>query len=226
LISPAGAAHCQAGAQGLLADVGSGNPGDQFAKCLLAIVTVWLMLEVPRRLSRGEMSTYHGLRTLAATSGGVVLGGALLAGSEGGPRAARFGAQISPAVRSVMGMPSRQDHELARDLEQKEAQGAARWPRARGTESREQFIGRAILRSGAGPQELSRLLGLDRGQLARVRAEAEGGGELAASRRETVGKDYVQAGGSLVHQLDAAYLNSLRRGRLRRNPPADVGGET
>lgn len=225
LISPAGASHCQAGAQGLLADVGSGNPGDQFAKCLLAIVTVWLMLEVPRRLSRGEMSTYHGLRTLAATSGGVVLGGALLAGSEGGPRAARFGAQLSPAVRSVMGMPSRQDHELAGDLERKEAQGAGRWPRVRGTESREQFIGRAVLHGHAGPQELSRLLQLDGGQLERVRAEAEGGGELAASRRETIGRDYVDAGGSLVHQLDAAYLNSLRRGRLHRNPPTDVGGD-
>jgi hypothetical protein len=66
---------------------------------------------------------------------------------------------------------------------------------------------------------------MDGGQLERVRAEAEGGGELAASRRETIGRDYVDAGGSLVHQLDAAYLNSLRRGRLHRNPPTDVGGD-
>jgi hypothetical protein len=70
------------------------------------------------------------------------------------------------------------------------------------------------------------MLQLDRAQLEQLQAEADGGGEVAASRREAVGRDYVQAGGSLVHQLDAAYLNSLRRGRLHRNPPADVGGES
>jgi hypothetical protein len=225
LISPAGVSHCLAGAQGLLADVGSGNPGAQFAKCLLAIVAVWLMLEVPRRLSRGEMSTYHGLRSLAATSGGVVLGGALLIGSEGGPRAARFGAQISPTVRSALGKPTRQDHDLARDLERAEAQGGARWPQVRGAESREQFIGRAVLHGEAGAAELGRLLQLDRGQLGQLRADAAGDGQAAARRRETTGRDYVNAGGSLVHELDAAYLNSVRRGRLRRDPRADLGGD-
>jgi len=180
---------------------------------------------VPRRLSRGEMSTYHGLRTLAATSGGVVLGGALLIGSEGGPRAARFGAQISPAVRSALGQPTRQDHDLARDLERAEAQGGARWPQVRGAESREQFIGRSVLHGEADAAELGRLLQLDRGQLEQLRAKAAGDGQAAARRREVTGRDYVNAGGSLVHELDAAYLNSVRRGRLRRNPRADVGGD-
>ena len=228
LISPQAAPQCGAGSQGLLAAVGSGNPGDQFAKCLLAIVTVWLMLEIPRRVSRGEMSTYHGLRQLASASGGVLLGGALLARSQTGPRAARFGARLSPAVQSAVGLPSPEDHQLAAELEVQERKvGRAPWPAAPGRESREHYIGRHLLGRAGDPAELRRLLNLDESRLAQLSAEVEAGGARSTKSGEQLGSDYVRAGGRLVHQLDAGYLNQLRRGRLEpRTPtPTDKGGE-
>ncbi|MGC2192156.1 MAG: hypothetical protein WA751_07460, partial [Candidatus Dormiibacterota bacterium] len=103
LISSSASANCGAGSSGLLAEVGSGDPGDQFAKCLLAIVTVWLMLEVPKRISRGEMATARGLGTLAAASGGAILGGAAAARGQLQPRVARFGSQMVQAGRTRLG---------------------------------------------------------------------------------------------------------------------------
>ncbi|MHB1526243.1 MAG: hypothetical protein ACYCZN_08195 [Candidatus Dormibacteria bacterium] len=229
LISPQAVPQCGATAQGLLATVGSGNPGDQFAKCLLAIVTVWLMLEVPRRVSRGEMSTYHGLRQLASTSGGVLLGGTLLARGQAGPRAARFGARLSPAVQSAVGLPSLQDHQLAGELEEREMMfGGASWPQSPGMESREHFIGRRLLEGAAGPTEMRRLLGLDRAQLERLSSDLQAGGVRSTEIGERLGADYLRARGDLVHQLDAAYLNAQRRGRLepQSQTPPDRGGET
>lgn len=213
LISQTGAQQCSAASHGILAQVGSGDPGDQFAKCLLAIVTVWLMLEVPRRISRGEMSTFHSMRTLASTSGGILVGGALLAGSQTAPRAMRFGAQFGPAVRSAVGLPTRADQQQARALEKLELTRPARWPASPGRESREQFIGRAVLTRPGTDAELARVLSLSGPMLEQLRARArEGNGDEALGR---VGADYVRAHGELVHQLDVAYLNAMRRGRLR-----------
>ncbi len=216
LISQTMAHNCSAATHGILAEVGSGDPGDQFAKCLLAIVTVWLMLEVPRRISRGEMSTSHSVRTLVSASGGLMLGGALLARSQVSPRAARFGAQFGPVLRSAVGLPTEADQRRAEMLETIEMTQPASWPALPGRESREQFIGRAVVTRPANEDELARVLSLGGPMLARLRAQAragEGGEELTR-----VGGDYVRAHGRSVHQLDVAYLNAVRRGRLRPEP--------
>lgn len=215
LISSSATTHCAAGASGLLSEVGSGDPGDQFAKCLMAIVTVWLMLEVPRRISRGELATASGLRTLAAATGGVVVGGATMARGEIQPRVARFGSRVVPAGRSLMGLPGPTDHELASRLEQGELSGSARWPAAPGRESRDQFIGRALVEGRVDPSELHRLLGLDGQAIAEVKTRSQ----LDPASTAALGLSYVAAGGSRVHELDAAYLNALRRSRLH---PASV----
>ncbi|MHB1499760.1 MAG: hypothetical protein ACYCYK_01090 [Candidatus Dormibacteria bacterium] len=226
LISAANRANCSAGAHGLLAQVGSGNPGDQFAKCLLAIVTVWLMLEVPKRISRTEMSTYHSLRGLASASSGVLVGGALMARSEIGPRTARFGATLGPAVRGATfrraaGTPSPADHELATSLERSEVVGQPKWPTVRGHESREQFIGRSLVGRPDAAQELGRVLKMKPQDLEAVGRDQ--GSTSGQTRLRQLGADYVNAHGALVHDLDAAYLNSLRRGRLAplTAPPTD-----
>jgi hypothetical protein len=211
LISSSASARCGAGASGLLAEVGSGDPGDQFAKCLLAIVTVWLMLELPHRVGRSELATYTGLRTLAATSSGVVIGGALMARGQLQPQVARFGSRILPAGRSLLALPGERDRRLASALEQADVAGSARWPQANGRETRDQFIGRALMEGRADPDELHRLLGLTPGQISGLR-ERSGGDRSAISE---LGRSYVAAGGARIHELDAAYLNALRRGRLR-----------
>ena len=211
LISTSAPARCGAGASGLLAAVGSGDPGDQFAKCLLAIVTVWLMLEVPKRISRGEMATTRGLRTLAATSGGVILGGAAVARGQVQPRVARFGSQVLPSGRSLLGQPGPRDHQLADRLEQTETASPIRWPQTPGRETREQFIGRSVRDGGQDLQELQRLLGLGPAELSVLREHSP----LDSAGSAELGRSYMAAGGSRVHELDAAYLNALRRGRLR-----------
>ncbi len=208
LVSGAASPSCPS-SSGLLAAVGSGDPGDQFAKCLLAIVTVWLMLEVPRRLSRAEFGTYAGVRTLAATSAGVVLGGLALARGQVQPRAARFGSWASPLARASVGLPSRGDVARAESLEGRESAGTPVWPTVPGRETRHQFIGRAALDGRIDPGELQRLLDLSPERLAQARREA------GADRLAELGRDYVRAGGARVHELDAAYLNALRHGRLR-----------
>ena len=222
LISTSASASCGAGTSGLLAQVGSGDPGDQFAKCLLAIVTVWLMLEVPKRISRGEMATTRGLRTLVAASGGAVLGVAAVARGQIPPRVARFGSQALPAGRSLLGRPGLPDHRLADRLEQAESVGSAHWPQAPERETREQFIGRTLLSGREVPGELHRLLGLGPDQLSKLRNLSR----LDSAVSAHLGRKYVAAGGSRVHELDAAYLNALRRGRLRpgsASRPADLG---
>ncbi|MGC1195227.1 MAG: hypothetical protein WA976_10670 [Candidatus Dormiibacterota bacterium] len=222
LISASASSSCGAGSSGLLAQVGSGDPGDQFAKCLLAIVTVWLMLEVPKRISRGEMATSRGLRTLAAASSGVLLGGAAVARAQLQPRVARFGSQMVPAGRSLLGRAGPRDHHLAGRLEQTESAGIARWPVAPGRETREQFIGRNLLGGKGSPGELQRLLGLGPAELSGLREKAQR--DPAVFSR--VCRDYQAAGGTQVHDLDAAYLNALRRGRLKRGSasPSDNRG--
>ena len=219
LISSSAGARCAAGASGLLAEVGSGDPGDQFAKCLLAIVTVWLMLEIPHRIGRSELATYSGLRTLAATSSGVVIGGALMVRGQLQPQAARFGSRIIPAGRSLLALPGERDRRLASALEQADLTGSARWPQASGREARDEFIGSALMEGQADPGELDRLLGLSQGQVAGLR-DRSGRDRSVMSE---LGRSYVAAGGARVHELDAAYLNALRRGRLRpaATPPAD-----
>ena len=218
LISASASSGCGAGSSGLLASVGSGDPGDQFAKCLLAIVTVWLMLEVPRRISRGELATSSGLRTLAAASGGAILGGIAVARSQMQPRVARFGFQVVPAGRSLLGRPSPRDHQLAKSLEDREATGVSVWPQAPGRESREQFIGRSLLDGKDATGELQRVLGLAPADLTAIRGRQSADPAAAAD----LGRNYVAAGGERVHELDAAYLNALRTGRLRpdRTPPS------
>jgi hypothetical protein len=211
LISISASAHCGAASSGLLSEVGSGDPGDQFAKCLLAIVAVWLMLELPKRVSRGELATSSGLRTLAAATGGVVLGGAMVARGQIQPRVTRFGSQLLPASRSLLRLPAPQDHQLAGRLEQAESAAPPRWPHAPGRESREQFIGRALLEGRASPNELRRLLDLGPSELSALRDRAR----LDPASTANLGASYVAAGGHRVHELDAAYLNSLRQGRLR-----------
>jgi hypothetical protein len=206
-----GSAHCGAGSSGLLSEVGSGDPGDQFAKCLLAIVAVWLMLEVPKRISRGEMATTSGLRTLAAATGGVILGGATVARGQVQPRFSRFGSQLVPTGRSILRLPAVQDHRIAGHIEQGELAVPSSWPHAPGRETREQFIGRSLLEGKASPRELKRLLGLGQSELSALRDQAT----LDPESTVDLGRSYVSAGGRRVHELDAAYLNSLRRGRLR-----------
>jgi hypothetical protein len=212
LISPGGNPKCEAAVGGLLAQVGSGNPGDQFAKCLLAIVTVWLMLEVPKRISHGEMTTYRSVKGLATASTGALLSGAILAKSAAGPRASRFGATLSPAVRSVTGLPSRADHELASQMESREASGESRWPSVDGHQSREHYIGAALVARPAAAAELQRVLKVTPEELRAYREAANT--ESGQRRIEDLGSDYVRAGGQLTHDLDAAYLNALRRGKL------------
>lgn len=214
LISPSASAHCGAASSGLLSEVGSGDPGDQFAKCLLAIVAVWLMLEVPKRVSRGELATTSGLRTLAAATGGVILGGAAVARGQLQPRASRFGSQLVPAGRSILRLPGIQDHRIAGQLEQGELAAPSSWPHAPGRETREHFVGRALLEGKASPRELRRLLGLGPRELSSLRERAA----LDPESTMDLGRSYVAAGGSRVHELDAAYLNSLRRGRLHQVP--------
>jgi hypothetical protein len=216
LISSSASASCGAGSSGLLAEVGSGDPGNQFAKCLLAIVTVWLMLEVPKRISRGEMATVGGLRTLMAASGGAILGGAAVARGELQPRVSRFGAQLLPASRSLLGRPALRDHRLAEQLEGRESVAPASWPRVAGRETRDQFIGRALLDNREQRPELQRLLGLGASELADLRERSKRDSDVSSR----LGRDYVAAGGARVHDLDAAYLNALRRGRLRPDPGA------
>ncbi len=212
LISAGSAGGCAAGSHGLLAAVGSGNPGNQFAKCLLAIVTVWLMLEVPKRISHGEMSTYRSLRGLASASSGVVIGGALMARSEAGPRAARFGANVGASLREATGQPSQSDHERAHQLEAGELAGQPRWPQVRGYESREQFIGRYLVGRPEATPELVRVVKVQPQELEEMRADVWS--SPGQKRLEQLGTDYVNAQGALVHDLDAAYLNSVRRGKL------------
>jgi hypothetical protein len=217
-----GSAHCGAGSSGLLSEVGSGDPGDQFAKCLLAIVAVWLMLEVPKRISRGEMATTSGLRTLAAATGGVILGGATVARGQVQPRFSRFGSQLVPTGRSILRLPAVQDHRIAGHIEQGELAVPSSWPHAPGRETREQFIGRSLLEGKASPRELKRLLGLGQSELSALRDQAT----LDPESTVDLGRSYVSAGGRRVHELDAAYLNSLRRGRLRQvrsSVPAERG---
>jgi len=221
LISQGDTPNCGAAVSGLLAQVGSGNPGDQFAKCLLAIVTVWLMLEIPKRISHGEMTTYHGLRSLASASTGALLSGAILARSTAGPRAARFGATLSPALRSITGLPSRADHEMAASMEARGASGAsgeAPWPAVSGHQSREHYIGMALVTRPAAARELQRVLKLTPDDLTAYRAGAST--ESGRQRIEELGSHYVRAGGQLLHDLDAAYLNAVRRGTL---PPLPAG---
>ncbi|MGH7608994.1 MAG: hypothetical protein ACREOD_03470 [Candidatus Dormibacteria bacterium] len=201
------ASGCTEPGSGILGEVGRGDPGDQFAKCLLAIVTVWLMLQLPRRLSRGELATASGLRALVSTTGGVVLGGAVLAAQPLRPQAARFGARLPAAGRALLGLPGTREQRLASELESAERAGGAAWPQALGRETREQFIGRAVIRGGIGPGERERLLGLRQADLER--------GPVSANDLADLGRRYVAAGGSRVRDLDAAYLNALRRGRLR-----------
>jgi len=215
LISPSAAPHCGAGSSGLLSQVGSGVPGNQFAKCLLAIVTVWLMLEVPKRISRGELATSRGLRTVAAASGGAVIGGAAVARGQVQPRVARFGSQVVPAGRNLLGRPGARDHLVAEGLERSEPSASASWPEVPGRETREQFIGRSLIAGKLSAQELHRVLGLDPGELAELGERARHEPVLASE----LGRRYVAARGSRVHELDAAYLNALRRGRLRPWPP-------
>ncbi len=204
---------CRTGVSGLLGQVGSGDPGNQFAKCLFAIVTVWLMLELPKRISAGELSTARGLRTLVQTSGAIVLGGAAVASTEVLPRATRFGGRrVLSASGSLLGWPSREDHGRAEALEQAEVTGTAAWPQAPGFETREQFVGRNIL-ARAQPAELERLLGAFP-----VTSPSPGAPAPDAEMFQRLGRDYLRAGGSLSHRLDAEYLNRLRRGRLRPEP--------
>ena len=211
-ISAGSTAGCAATSHGLLAAVGSGNPGNQFAKCLLAIVTVWLMLEVPKRISHGEMSTYRSLRGLASASSGVLLGGALMARTQAGPRVARFGANVGTSLREVTGLPGPIDHAQATRLEQGELAGQARWPQVDGYESREHFIGRQLVsRPEAGP-ELTRVLKVEPSELASLRADLRSA--AGQERLRQLGSNYALAQGRLVHDLDASYLNALRRGRL------------
>jgi hypothetical protein len=221
LISTSTSSSCSAGSSGVLAEVGSGDPGDQFAKCLLAIVTVWLMLDVPRRISRGEMTTARGLRTLAVASSGAVLGGIAAGRGQLQPQVGRFGSQIAPAARSLLGRPGLRDHRLANRLEERESVGAAAWPGAPGRETREQFIGRSLLTAKDAPGELQRVLGMSSGDLSAIRDRGPTDAQVVGD----LGRSYVAAGGERVHELDAAYLNALRTGRLRAvgTPPREDG---
>lgn len=211
LISTSASSHCSAGASGLLASVGSGDPGDQFAKCLLAIVAVWLMLEVPRRVSRGELATSGGLRTVAAASGGAILGGLAVARGQIQPQVTRFGSQVLPTGRSLFGRPGPRDHRLASRLEEREATSTVTWPDAPGRETREEFIGQSLLHAKDAPRELQRVLGVGPADLASIRKRAAINPQAAGD----LGRNYVAAGGERVHDLDAAYLNALRTGQLR-----------
>ena len=215
-ISPTSRTGCAAAQGGLLAEVGSGNPGDQFAKCLLAAVTVFLMVEVPGRISRGEMSTTRRVRALAELSAGTVLGGSLLAASGTLPQARRYGSRWGGQAAHALGLPGRPEEDLARRLESAVPGAGARWPTVVGRESREQFLGRQLLRDGSRQQELGRLTSFSPDDLAAIRALPEGT-ELAEALR-ALGAQYAAAGGPAVHSLDVDYLNALRRGRLRPQP--------
>jgi len=73
---------------GLLAAVGSAAQGDQFAKCCFAILTVWLMLTLPRHLAPQDMVSLRGARLVgAAAAGAAAVGIGVVAGDA--PRALR-----------------------------------------------------------------------------------------------------------------------------------------
>ena len=213
LISPTAQTGCAAAPGGLLAGVGSGNPGDQFAKCLLAAVTVFLMLEVPSRVSRGELSTTRRVRALAEVSAATVMGGSLLVGNATVPRARRFGAQWGGRATHALGFPGAAERTMAASLEGQPAAPGSGWPVVVGHESREQFLGRHLLADPGRQAELGRLTGLSPETLGRMRAMPPGPGTDEALG--DLGARYAAAGGSAIHDLDVAYLNALRRGRLR-----------
>jgi hypothetical protein len=73
-------------------------------------------------------------------------------------------------------------------------------------------MGRALLDGKDAPPELHRLLGLGPVELSGLRERSQ----LDPAVSAKLGRDYLAAGGSRVHELDAAYLNALRRGRLQR----------
>ncbi len=215
-ISPTSPSGCAAAQGGLLAEVGSGNPGDQFAKCLLAAVTVFLMVEVPGRISRGEMSTTRRVRALAELSAGAVLGGSLLAAGTAMPQARRYGSRWGGRAAHALGLPGRPEEHLATRLESAVPGAGAGWPTVVGRESREQFLGRQLLWDRGREQELSRLTGFSKEALAAMRSGAEG--TEFGQALHSLGARYAAAGGPAVHNLDVAYLNALRRGRLQPQP--------
>ncbi len=225
-ISPTSHPGCAAAQGGLLAEVGSGDPGDQFAKCLLAAVTVFLMVEVPGRISRGEMSTTRRVRALAEVSAGTVLGGSLLAAGATLPQARRYGSRWGGRAAHALGLPGRPEEDLATSIESGAPGRGAGWPTVVGRESREQFLGRQLLSDGGRQEELGRLTGFGPEDLAAMRTMAEGP-EFGAALH-TLGARYAAAGGPAVHSLDVAYLNALRRGRLQPQPgpPRDQTGRT
>jgi hypothetical protein len=215
-ISPTAHSNCAAAQGGLLAEVGSGNPGDQFAKCLLAAVTVFLMVEVPGRISRGEMSTTHRVRALAELSAGTVLGGSLLAATTALPQARRYGSRWGGRAAHGLGLPGRPEEDLATRLESAVPGVGGRWPTVVGRETREQFLGRQLLGDGRRQAELIRLTGFAPADLEAIKSLAEGT-ELGEALH-ALGSRYAAAGGPAVHSLDVAYLNALRRGRLQPQP--------
>jgi hypothetical protein len=170
------------------------------------------MLEVPKRISHGEMSTYRSLRGLASASSGVLLGGAFMARTQAGPRVARFGANVGTSLREVTGLPGPIDHAQATRLEQGELAGQARWPQVDGYESREHFIGRQLVSRPEARPELTRVLKVEPSELASLRADLRSAG--GQERLRQLGSNYALAQGRLVHDLDVSYLNALRRGRL------------
>jgi hypothetical protein len=215
-ISPTSHSSCAAAQGGLLAEVGSGNPGDQFAKCLLAAVTVFLMVEVPGRISRGEMSTTRRVRALAELSAGTLLGGSLLAATSALPQARRYGSRLGGRATRALGLPGRPEEDLATRLESAVPGAGGGWPTVVGRETREQFLGRQLLWDGRRQQELVRLTGLTPGDLATIKSLAAGT-ELGEALHD-LGARYAAAGGPAVHSLDVAYLNALRRGGLQPQP--------
>ncbi|MGH7611351.1 MAG: hypothetical protein ACREN4_04960 [Candidatus Dormibacteria bacterium] len=207
-----GAGACPGATAGLLGEVGRGDPGDQFAKCLLAIATVWLMLTLPRHLSRSEFATGTGLRALAGTTAGVVVGGAMMATQPLRPQVARFGSRLPAAGRAALGLPGPREQRMADELEHRDRQAQSGWPQVQGRETREHFIGRALA-TGAVPSPELRRLGITVGGAPGSGVKPPGPEELAAA-----GRSYIAGSGSRLHDLDVAYLNSLRRGRLRPLP--------
>jgi hypothetical protein len=118
---------------------------------------------------------------------------------------------VLPTGRSLFGRPGPRDHRLASRLEEREATSTVTWPDAPGRETREEFIGQSLLHAKDAPRELQRVLGVGPADLASIRKRAAINPQAAGD----LGRNYVAAGGERVHDLDAAYLNALRTGRLR-----------
>ncbi|HUY60288.1 MAG TPA: hypothetical protein VMW49_00280 [Candidatus Dormibacteraeota bacterium] len=219
-----GTGGCPVPASGVLTAVGTGDPGDQFVKCLFALLTVWMMLTLPRRLSPHDLTPGRATRALLLEAGGAVVASQALM-RVGGPPVARFGRRLRAVTPGGAATAATQDRLTAAALEAAERGGQRpAWPSVTGREDRTTFVGRRLAEGAGDPREVGRRLGVDPPGLEALRRAAQAtdasGRPTAAAHqaRAALGAAYLRAQGAAVADLDLAYLQAIRRGRLRRDP--------